>query len=186
MDRDSEKSRTDGGLRDTFESVDWRAIDRGTDERTRGDYLWIGAVATWILIFISDLLSRELRDVVVDLGPGEIEVGGSVVFLGISFGEAEALGLPLVGEVTQVDWLWLLTLLILVNYGVRPLYNQPRLTQRYWKKFRKNKAAVISGLYLTVILLVGVVGSRIFPELDQDPAIANQPPAWGSVESYVT
>jgi peptide/nickel transport system permease protein len=185
----SDKSRTDGGVSDsseTFEQVDWEDIDRETNEKTWGDYLWLGTLTVWTLVFITDFLSRRLSETTIELGPGETVIGGSEVLLGISFGEGEALGLPLIGKVAQVDWLWLITILILINYGARPLYNRPRMAKKYWKDFRKNKAAVISGLFLVVIFLVGVIGSRIFPKLDQDPAIANQPPVGLSIERYAT
>jgi len=164
MSNEHEQTETDGGMPDepaTFEQVDWTSIDAGETPRPRKQFVWLAVVAVWTSGVLYDVYSQF----VAETGPANF---------------------PLFGSVTPVDWLWSITLLLLVYYGVVPLYENKRMTRYYWKEFRKNKAAVISGVFLLVIFAIGVIGSRVLPEPARTPGVENQPPVWGSVEAYVT
>lgn len=161
----SDTSReTDGGQPEdgrTFEQIDWSTIDNSDTPRRRKEYAWFGVVSLWLFGVIYDLYSQYIAET----------------------GTAE---FPMIGTVAPVDWLWSITLLVIVYYGIVPLYENKRMTRYYWKEFRKNKAAVISGLFLIVIFAIGVIGSRILPAPERTPGLENQPPVWTSVEDYVT
>jgi len=92
---------------------------------------------------------------------------------------------PVEWNVTQLDWLFVTTLLALVFYVVVPLYDNRRLTAYYWREFRKNRMAVISLGYLFVVFLIGIVGPLFLekPTLALDQAY--QPPVYMSVDSTV-
>lgn len=171
---------------ETFKQVNWADIDQETDTRTKIDYLWMAVFAAWAVGFALDLISRYILDSQLSLGPGEI--GFQVVetlYLGFELGGGP-IAYPLIGTTTLVDWLWVITLLLLLNYGARPLYENPRMTKQYWKEFRKNKAAVISSIYLTVIFLVGLVGSRFIEAPRHNPGLENQPPIGLDIPSFAT
>ena len=53
-------------------------------------------------------------------------------------------------DITRLDWLFLLSLLALVFYGVVPLVRNPQQTRLYWQRLRTNKLAVVSLLYLVI------------------------------------
>lgn len=146
---------------ETFEDVDWDEIDAGVSRYSKLGIAWIGVLLLWLAGVSYEIYSRFIAET----------------------GQPE---FPLVGTVNSVDWLWSITLLVMFYYGVLPLYRNPRMTRYYWKEFKRNKAAVISGLFLSVIFVVGAVGARILPEPRPTPGLQNQPPAWTSVESYVT
>lgn len=145
----------------TFEDVDWTEVDAGSLGVAKTTLFAAIVFGSWLLAVGIEAHSRF----VADTGRHDF---------------------PVVGTVAPVDWLWVITLFILLYFGVIPLARNPRMTKYYWKEFRKNKAAVISGLFLTVVFLVGVVGARILPDPEQTPGLQNQPPAWMSVEAYVT
>lgn len=61
-------------------------------------------------------------------------------------------------DVTSVDWMFLLTLVVLFFNVVVPLYQNPRLTRYYWRQYRKNRLAVYSSWVVLFISLMGLVG----------------------------
>jgi peptide/nickel transport system permease protein len=163
MTDDTDDPVADGGVTgrtDTFETVDWSEIELGQDRSLTG-ILWLVAVGIWSLLAINDIHSRYMTD-------------------------AGAVSYPVLGRIQPVDWLWALTLAVLLYYGVRPLAKHPRMTKYYWKEFRKNKAAVISGIFLMVILFVGLVGARVIPKPEPTPGLQHQPPFWMSAQSWLT
>lgn len=88
-------------------------------------------------------------------------------------------------DVTGVDWLFYLTLVVLFFYAVVPLYANRRMTAYYWRQFRKNKVAVASLCYLLAILAIGTI-VPIFIDPPQLSVIeAYQPPMFLSVSSDV-
>lgn len=130
-------------------------------QRSRVATLWLGFAGVWLAGVSATALTQ--------LGEGS----GLAAF-------------PLVGAVTPVDWLWLLTVAVLVRYGVVPLSRNRRIARYYWRRFRRNTAAVISAIYLAVVFVVGIVGARVVPEPSPTPGLESQPPAFVSVPSYVT
>ncbi|MFB6173818.1 MAG: ABC transporter permease, partial [Halobacteriales archaeon] len=141
---------------DRFEEVDWEALDRGF----RPDRLLRGRVTTLTggvlaLAFLYDLVLVGDRATVPAIG----------------------------WDVTQLDWLFLLTLWALAAYVVVPLYENRRLTAYYWREFRRNRLAVAGLAYLTGVFALGLVG----PILMDPPTLAitrgYQPPVGFSVAS---
>jgi len=164
MTDDNRNATTDGGIdqrESTFEDVNWDDIDSSKTVRSTKGLLWSGIVAVWVLGVLFDIYSRHIANT----------------------GAAE---FPILGPVAPINWLWSMTLFALVYYGLVPLIENRRMTLYYWKEFRKNKAAVISGLFLIVVFVVGVVGRRVLSRPTQDSAIASQPPAWMEVPGFVT
>lgn len=181
---DDETTETDGGVRrETFEAVDWDEIDGDSVSRSKKRTVWIGVVTAWTIGVLYDVYSRF----VAETGPAEFPLVGlsEAVSEAASAGDAIAAA-PFWGTISSVNWLWSLTLFVLVYYGVVPLYENPRMTKYYWKEFKKNTAAVISGAFLLAIFVTGVVGSRVFREPEPTPGLENQPPVWGSIEAYHT
>jgi peptide/nickel transport system permease protein len=88
-------------------------------------------------------------------------------------------------DVSAVDWLFLLTLVFGVFYAVVPLWQNKRLSLYYWRQFKKNKAAVVSLVYLAVIFVVGAVGPAILGPPELNIIAAYQPPVGLSVDSSV-
>ncbi|MBX0297394.1 ABC transporter permease [Haloarcula nitratireducens] len=88
-------------------------------------------------------------------------------------------------DLTQLDWLFMLSLTLFAFYVVVPLVRHRRMTAYYWQEFRKNRAAVLSLAYLLVIFTLGLVG----PLLVTRPQVAllqsYQPPVGFAVDSAV-
>jgi peptide/nickel transport system permease protein len=129
--------------------------------RSRVAALWLGFAGAW-LVAVSMTAYTQL---VAQSGPAAF---------------------PVLGTVPPVDWLWLLTVAVIVRYGVVPLWRAPRIARYYWQQFRRNTAAVVSAAYLAVVFVVGIVGARVVPEPTPTPGLESQPPAFVSVPSYVT
>ncbi|MFC7228856.1 ABC transporter permease [Salinirubellus salinus] len=100
--------------------------------------------------------------------------------------EQEGAPLPFGVDLSTSDWLLVLTLAVMLFYGVWPLYDNPRLAAYYWRRFRQNKAAMASAVYLLVIFAVGMVGPAFIdqPELAFDQV--SQPPIYTSTPMSTT
>lgn len=149
----------------TFEDINWAAIDE-MDRSYRPETIvaWASLLAIAIT-FVYDYFFRQ----------------------GIPTFEFESV--PVIGaftwQVTQVDWLFLVTLLALWYYAVVPLYRNKRLTAHYWRQFRKNRAAVISLIYLIVIFAIGTIGPLVLAKPEAEFIAGYQPPVGFTVESTV-
>jgi len=144
----------------TFETVDWEAVDRG---RSTG---------------LTPLLVAELAAFLVI-------IGGLVYDYVVLANEAPTVG-AIGWDVTGVEWLFVIVLLLGVFHVAVPLARNRRLTAYYWRQFRKNRVAVASLVFLGVVFVIGVVGPLIWtnPNDAIDYGAAYQPPAFlgGSVE----
>lgn len=142
---------------ETFEDINWSEVDA---EKTGLSRRTLAFSAVFLLY-----AAAVARDVF--LSPD----AATVAALDISLSEA--------------DWLYVGTILVLVFYVVLPLYENPRMAAYYWREFRKNRAAVVSLAYLGVIFVVGAVGPLFIETPTVEPELQYQPPVFSSVESTV-
>lgn len=180
----------DGGVRRgaRFEDVDWGRIDSRNRGRSLKSKIWLTIVSVWALGFGGNLFVRYIMgDSIVSerLGPLQDVLDPTVVdaipLLSLSDGW---ISFPVLGVVALHNWLWWITLAGFVYYGVVPLYQNPRMARYYWRRFRKNKAAVISGLFLSVIFIIGIVGSSVTSQPRPEAGLDGIPPVGISTESY--
>lgn len=150
----------DGGVpsRETFEDVDWERLGGAATASPR-DLGMLAALAVLAAVFVYDY---------VVVPP-----------------ETPTVRWPLEWDITQLDWLFILTLLALFGYVAVPLYRNRRLTAYYWREFRKNRLAVASLVFLGAVFLIGTVG----PIFLQKPELAllqqYQPPVYVAVDESV-
>lgn len=78
----------------------------------------------------------------------------------------------------NTDYLFLLTLVVLFFFAVMPLYRNPRMTNHYWQEFKKNKAAVVSLIFLIGIFAMGIVGPFILGRPELTITAAYEPPVF--------
>lgn len=144
---------------DTFESVDWEETGSRLSTLSRRDRGALAAGLALVAAFLYDYLLLPASRPTVTV--------------------------PVEWNVTQLDWLFVTTLLALLLYVAVPLYGNRRLTAYYWREFKKNRLAVLSLAYLLVVFAIGVVGPLLLekPTLALDQA--HQPPAYLSVDSAV-
>ncbi|WP_423746508.1 ABC transporter permease [Haladaptatus sp. SPP-AMP-3] len=71
---------------------------------------------------------------------------------------------PFIWDVSGIDWLFILSLVLLFFNVVVPLYENKRMSKYYWLQFRKNKLAVYSLVYLCGLVVVGIIGPLVVPE----------------------
>jgi peptide/nickel transport system permease protein len=84
-------------------------------------------------------------------------------------------------DVSQVDWMFMVTLAVIFFYVLLPLYENPRMTRYYWREFRKNRAAVFSGGFLLFVFGTGLVGPLLLPKPEIALELGYQPPVFTSV-----
>jgi peptide/nickel transport system permease protein len=154
---------------ETFEDIDWGA-DAGGAVLSRRDVGLLVTVALVAVGFVYDyvVVSTDTATVDVALPP-------AVPLFGDRF----------VWDVTQLDWLFVLTLVVMVFYVVVPLYDNRRLTAYYWRQFKKNRLAVVSLLYLIVVFFIGTVGPIFIPAPELALSQQYQPPVFTTVDSSV-
>jgi len=166
-----------------FEDIDWDAIDAASTAMTRVEAFQSGSLGLFVLLELF-LLYDYLVDAFngIDLGVVELGMVQAPPLVGMTIGP----DLTLLGiTAMRSDWLLLSTLLVMVAYGVVPLYQNPRLSLQYWRQFRKNRAAVISGLYLLLVMVVGIVGPMVMSAPELSVLDAYQPPMLTSVDANV-
>jgi len=86
-------------------------------------------------------------------------------------------------DVSQVDWMFMVTLAVIFFYVLLPLYENPRMTRYYWREFRKNRAAVFSGGFLLFVFGTGLVGPLLLPKPEIALELGYQPPVFTSVSN---
>lgn len=88
-------------------------------------------------------------------------------------------------DLTQLDWLFTISLLLFVFYILVPLWANPRMSQYYWRQFRKNRAAAVSLVYLVALFAVGLLGPLIVGTPSVELLQSYQPPVGFTVDSSV-
>lgn len=90
---------------------------------------------------------------------------------------------PLVGQwvPTRMDWLLVVSLLVLACYLVWPLAANRRLTRHYWRRLRANRLALASLAYLSVFFVLGLFGPALFGRPEIELVASHQPPFGTSV-----
>lgn len=85
---------------------------------------------------------------------------------------------------SPVDWLFIVTLVIIGLYLVVPLVTNRRLSAYYWRQFKRNKAAVLSAIFLFGIFVTGIVVPMFLISPPRvEPLLAYQPPVYLSVDA---
>jgi len=149
---------TDPDRIERFEDIDWETTEM------RGGLSAVSRKALALLLTLSVIVAAFLYDyyLVADRQPT----------------------VPVIEwNVSQVDWMFLVTLAVILFYVVLPLYENPRMTRYYWKEFRKNKAAVYSGVFLVFVFGLGLVGPFLLPKPEIALPLSYQPPVFTSIEN---
>lgn len=82
-----------------------------------------------------------------------------------------------------MDWLFLLSLLIVVCFGVVPLAVERERTRKQWARFRQYPGAVAGLVYLVAFFLLGTVGQLAVGSPSLDFLHPNQPPVFATVDA---
>jgi len=145
--------------RETFEDVDWSTVGGGRAVLSRRDRGALASVAVVAAAFAYDLLVLPSGTPLV---PG-----------------------PLPWDLSQLDWLFVLSLVLSAWYVVVPLARNRRLTRHYWRQFRKNRLAVASLAYLGVVFAVGTAGPILLAKPELALTKQYQPPLFVGVDPSV-
>lgn len=162
---------------DTFEEVDWDKIDR---ERGRFGLskLRIAEVLTYVAVlagFAWDYLVLANENPTIDfmlaIRYGEVLEDQDLLFeiAGLQFGTAT-------WDFTSTDWMFVMTLAIMLFQVGGAMYRNQRLMSYYWREFKKNKLAVLSLAFLVVFFFVGAVGPVFMAPPSLDFTAQYQPP----------
>ncbi|MDY6818664.1 MAG: ABC transporter permease [Halobacteriales archaeon] len=132
----------------TFEEIDWETVDRDVSDLSVRRLIEFVTFGVWVLALLYDAF----------LIPNDRAT------------------IPGVWDVTSVEWLFILTLVLGFYHVVLPLADNPRMTLYYWREFKKNKPAVASLGFLIVIFVTGIVGPIVMEPPQLDLMAAYQPP----------
>jgi peptide/nickel transport system permease protein len=99
-------------------------------------------------------------------------------------GPTVALG-PFVWDVRAIGWLSALAALAGLRYAAVPLARNPRLARTYWRRFRRDRAALAGAGFLAVVAVLGVLGPLFVAEPRVVPGRGFQPPLFFPVEASV-
>jgi len=155
-----------------FDRIDWGEHARGSDRRlsvtTGGFVLTVVPVAALAAYDYFAVPGREptLAALGEDLG-----IGGIVESLGVGY------------DLGTVEYFFSVTLLSFLWYVVVPLSRRPRMTRHYWRRFKRNRPAVASLGWLSVVFAVGLVGPLLLSAPEQDVLLGHQPPVYLSIDA---
>ncbi|MFB6086895.1 MAG: ABC transporter permease [Haloarculaceae archaeon] len=144
---------------ETFADIDWDSDDVSGTVLSARDKGLLGTLGVLALFFLYDLL------LVPDNTPTIPD--------------------PVAWNVTQLDWLFMVTLICGFFYVIMPLYQNQRLTRYYWREFKKNRVAVLSLLYLIVIFFIGTIGPMLLKKPELALTQQYQPPVFTTVDASI-
>ncbi|MFB6151358.1 MAG: ABC transporter permease [Haloarculaceae archaeon] len=151
-----------------FEEIDWNEVSRPSwfslSVNTKG---FVAVSAVVIALFVYDLLFVPADTATFAAVTDALAATGLEIEWGYN--------------VTQTDWLFSMTLLMLFFYGTLPLYQNPRMTRYYWGRFKENRPAMLSLAYLIVILVIGLVGPLFLSRPELSVLEKYQPPVFMTV-----
>lgn len=150
MSTETEPDSLVGGSDLTFEDVDWESYERSRFDFSTRMLTQLVVLGLFALAVLYDHFIVPPRQPMVTT--------------------------PFVWDVTGMDWMFILTLLLLTFNVVIPLYRNKRLTMYYWSQFRKNKLAVASLGILAVLFVVGIFGPILLQKPTQDFSNTLLPP----------
>ena len=143
---------------DRFEEIDWDQVSDGGQFSLSPTGKWLAAVLAVLgALFAYDYLLVGDRE-------------ATFAVLGWDY------------AVSQLDWLYAVTLAFMTVTVVVPLVRNPRLAQYYWGRFRENRPAMVSLVYLVVIFAVGLVGPLVLSKPELAVLDQFQPPVFMSVQ----
>jgi peptide/nickel transport system permease protein len=140
-----------------FEDIDWTAVTENRRRIPRRTAAFLVAIAVYAIVLAYD----------------RFILGDEPTFAFESVG--------FVWNVTRLDWLFILTLVMMVFYLVVPLATNRRMSRYYWQQFKKNKAAVVSAIYLLVIFMIGMIGPLFMAPPQLNFGAVGQPPVGFSI-----
>jgi len=88
-------------------------------------------------------------------------------------------------DLTQLDWLFVLSVIVFLAYVGVPLAANRSLTATYWAQLRKNRLATASLVYLVCLFLAGTLGPVVIGFQPSELIRGFQPPLLTSVPASV-
>jgi len=153
-----------------FDKVDWEACagDRGA-RLSLNTKLFVLTVAPILALAGYDWYAVGARETTFGALAAATNLHGPFDTLGLDF------------AIATVDYAFAVTLLLFVWYLVAPLYQHPRITAYYWRRFRRNRPALVSLAWLLVVFGGGLLGPLVLNAPEQNVLAGHQPPVGLSV-----
>ena len=153
-----------------FDKVDWEACagDRGA-RLSLNTKLFVLTVAPILALAGYDWYAVGARETTFGALAAATNLQGPFDTLGLDF------------AIATVDYAFAVTLLLFVWYLVAPLYQHPRITAYYWRRFRRNRPALVSLAWLLVVFGGGLLGPLVLNAPEQNVLAGHQPPVGLSV-----
>lgn len=140
-----------------FEDIDWNDVERTS--RLNLSAKTSGMVVTTLVLAVIFLYD----------------------YFAVPKGEATFEAIGWAYQVTQLDYMFALTILLLFFFGVVPIFENPHLSRYYWERFKENRPAILSLGFLIVTFVVGVFGPLVVPKPELTLFAKFQPPVYTSV-----
>src|SRR5699024_9859661 len=143
---------TDAGFDSSFEPIDWDELDVGR--------LAFGWRAWGFLLALGALFALFCYDYFT----------GYQLTVGAWYTPA------------RLDWLFLLSLVVFVFVVLVPLVTDRERTRQYWRRFRKNRLAVVCAASLVVLLVLAAASVLVLGRPSTYIEYAVQPALFGTIE----
>jgi peptide/nickel transport system permease protein len=163
MSTDTDAGREADATR--FDQVDWEAYAGGRTTRPSINTILFALTATPILaLAVYDWVAVGQRETALGALAAATNLERVFATLGLDFG------------IAAVDYAFAVTLLLFVWYLLFPLYHHPRITRYYWRRFRRNRPALVSLAWLLVVFGGGLLGPLVLSAPEQNVLAGHQPP----------
>ena len=151
--------------RSTFDQVDWDQIDEESDRELSANFIGTAvSIGVLVLLMLYDhFLVTGSYDSMLGL-----DLGGQYTPTFAPIGWAY--------DVTQLDWLFAISLIVFGFYVVLPLYQNARMTKYYWREMKRNRPAMVSLGWLIFIFVIGVLGPLVIAAPESELFRKYQPP----------
>ena len=153
-----------------FDQVDWEAhADARTRRPSINTVLFALTAAPVVALAVYNWAAVGERETALGALAAATNLEGPFGALGLDF------------AITTVDYAFALTLLLFAWYIVAPLYQHPRMAAHYWRRFRRNRPALVSLGWLLVVFAGGLLGPLVLSPPEQNILVGHQPPVGLSV-----
>jgi peptide/nickel transport system permease protein len=158
---------------DRFDEVDWETVKSGSSVFSFGlrAKLMLFTVVPLAAVWLYDIVAVSGREKTFEKLGNDLGLSGLFQTLGLNWNPS------------NLDYVFILSIIVFFLYMVLPLYQNPRMTKYYWREFKRNRPAIVSLVWLGIVFVGGIFGPLFVEKPEPNILHAYQPPAFWSVST---
>jgi peptide/nickel transport system permease protein len=156
-----------------FDEVDWDGVrsSNSITNITLKTKLLVLTMLPLTALWVYDIVAVTGREQTFPKLGNDIGLSGLFQTLGMNW------------DLSNLDFLFILSILLFFIYMVFPLYQNPRITKYYWREFKRNRPAIVSLVWLGFVFVGGIIGPFFIDKPEPNIIKAYQPPVFTTVST---